>query len=39
MTNEELAAWLAKEVKICGCFAYRQFNEGTGATCEKPILR
>ncbi len=39
MTNEELAAWLAKEVRICGCFAYKQCNSDTGMACANPILK
>lgn len=39
MNIRELAVWFGKEVKICGCFAYKQCNEDTGTTCANPILR
>ena len=39
MSNEELAHWIGENLKVCGCFAYKQCNLDTGITCDEPVLR
>lgn len=39
MSNKELAHWIGKNLKICGCSAYEQCNLDTGITCDEPILQ
>ena len=39
MSNKELAHWIGENLKVCGCFAYKQCNLDTGITCDEPVLR